>query len=75
MPKIGQRGKFIGKRCTTCGHDLEKLISRFGFDGEPCAYEWMCTASVWDEQRGELTICTCRYAGHECTPVNVYEDV
>lgn len=44
MPKIGAKAdeRPYNRRCKVCGCLVEKLVSRFGFNGKPAAHAYRC---------------------------------
>jgi hypothetical protein len=68
MPKIGQAEdtRPYNTRCKSCGCIVEKLVSRFGYNGKPAAYSYWCANPFHN--------CS-TVARDGCTPVRQYEAV
>lgn len=67
MPKIGQKpdNRPYNLRCTVCGCLVEKVVSRFGFNGRPAAHAYRC--AMWGHR--------CGTAEREaCNPTRVYDE-
>lgn len=42
MPKIGSNLKFVGRKCKSCSHILEKAVDRFDLYTLNHHYTWIC---------------------------------
>jgi hypothetical protein len=68
MPKIGAKpdDRPFNRRCAHCGCIVEKLVSRFGWDGKPKSWLYRCKHPFHN----------CTTVEREgCEPVRVYEPV
>lgn len=61
MPKLGadpHAGEPYNLRCSICGCLVEKVISRFGFNGKPAAWAYRC--ALWGHQCGTVDREACK---------------
>jgi hypothetical protein len=66
VPKIGAKvdERPYNVRCSVCGCLVEKMVSRFGFNGKPAAHAYRC--AVWQHNCGTLE-------REGCAPYREYE--